>query len=295
MTIDTTYDPYSQQAEYLEANRELLRALPLKSVNRVLDLACGTGIMSSLLFELKPKVTIVGIDISSESLNIGRAKFAQQGILVKDIATLRQIESQGQGGILMLEGSADDLPFEPGSFDLVMMGGAIHLLRDKAKLLDNVRTVLQPKGMFTFNTAYYVGTYVEGTEAFYSEWLKEALAVMEEKNEARRISGQAPFARKRGTVGKAFDKEWMSPEKWQELLRQHGLSTIRNYERTVVMPKSGFESLVGYKGLAEVLMSGYPVEVAGECLQIAGQRTFERMALDTLPRRWYENTSVPQA
>jgi len=294
MTLNSTYEPYSQQAEYLEANRELLQTLPLDLVNHVLDLACGTGIMSSLLFELKPQVTIVGVDISQESLDIGRQKFEQQGLLARDMAELKQAEAKEEGAVLMLEGSAEDLPFTPQSFDLVMMGGAIHLLRDKAQLIQSVAKVLRPAGLFTFNTAYYIGTYTEGTESFYSDWLKEALAVMEEKNNARREAGEKPYQRKRGTVGHAFDKGWMSPEQWQDLLSENGMKTLRSEERTVVMPQSGFESLVGYGGLAEVLMSGYPVEVAGECLQIAARRTFEKRGLTELPRRWYENTSVPQ-
>ncbi len=294
MKLNSTYEPYSQQTEYLEANRELLRTLPLERVNQILDLACGTGIMSSLLLELKPNVSIIGVDISADSLDIGRQKFAQQRLLAEDIAALRQAEEKGKGAILILEGSAEDLDFEPESFDLVMMGGAIHLLREKVKLLNNVRRVLRPTGFFTFNTAYYVGTYIEGTESFYSEWLKEALAVMEEKNNARRAAGKKPFLRKRGTVSRAFDKGWMSPEQWQELLAQNNLKTIRSGQRTVVMPQSGFESIVGYSGLAEVLMSGYPVHVAGECLQIAARRTFGKMGLKELHRRWYENTSIPQ-
>ncbi len=294
MKLNSTYEPYSQQAEYLEANRALLRTLPLDSVNRVLDLACGTGIMSSLLFELKPQLTIVGVDISQESLEIGRQKFKEQGLLARNIEELKQAKANREGAVLMQEGSADELPFAPQSFDLVMMGGAIHLLPDKEKLIQSVARVLQPTGFFTFNTAYYIGTYIEGTESFYSDWLKEALAVMEEKNNARREAGEKPYQRKRGTVGRAFDKGWISPEQWQDLLSENGMKTVRSEERTVVMPQSGFESLVGYGGLAEVLMSGYPVEVAGECLQIAARRTFEKRGLTELPRRWYENTSAPQ-
>ncbi|NBD32777.1 MAG: methyltransferase domain-containing protein [Cyanobacteria bacterium] len=294
MKVNSTYEPYSQQAEYLNANRELLKTLPLESVNQVLDLACGTGIMSSLLFELKPQVSIIAVDISKESLEIGRKKFAQQGLLANHMTDLKQAEDMRQGAILMLEESADNLPFEPQSFDLVIMGGAIHLLPDKTTLIKHVGRVLRPTGFFTFNTAYYVGTYVEGTESFYSEWLKEALVVMEEKNKARRAEGKQPFLRKRGTVGRAFNKGWMSPQEWIQLLNQNGMKTIRSEQRTVVMPQSGFESLVGYGGLAEVLMSGYPVDVAGECLQIAARRTFEKMGLTELPRRWYENTAVPK-
>jgi ubiquinone/menaquinone biosynthesis C-methylase UbiE len=43
--VVTTYEPFSQEPEYLDANYRFLETLPLGSVRRVLDLACGTGTM----------------------------------------------------------------------------------------------------------------------------------------------------------------------------------------------------------------------------------------------------------
>ncbi len=35
-------------------------------------------------------------------------------------------------------------------------------------------------------------------------------------------------------------------------------------------------------------MSGYPVEVASECLQVGARRFFEKLALEYIPRFWLE-------
>lgn len=57
-----------------------IRALKLKAGDRVLDLGCGTGLNFSLLHEaVGEEGLIVGIDISGEMLERGRARTARQG------------------------------------------------------------------------------------------------------------------------------------------------------------------------------------------------------------------------
>ena len=75
MQVNTTYEPYAQEPEYIEANRALLDTLPIEGVKRVLDLACGTGLLSDQLFQIKPDITVNGVDLSKESLDIGRKDF----------------------------------------------------------------------------------------------------------------------------------------------------------------------------------------------------------------------------
>ena len=83
MQVITTYEPYSEEPEYIEANRDLLNTLPMDGVSRVLDLACGTGLLTDQLFQIKQGITVNGVDLSRESLDIGRRKFREKGLLVE--------------------------------------------------------------------------------------------------------------------------------------------------------------------------------------------------------------------
>jgi ubiquinone/menaquinone biosynthesis C-methylase UbiE len=286
--VSATYEPYSQEPEYVDANRAMLETLSLEDTTRVLDLACGTGLLSDLLLQIRPGLAINGVDLSSESLDIGRRLFAEQGILAADQAALdRSLESR-ESAILLEEGSADELRFDDDTFDLAMMGNAIHLMPDKPAFINGVHRVLKPDAPFVFNSVFFSGTFAEGTEKLYSEWMKEAFVLLMKKNTERIAAGQKPFARKRGLHGKAFDKGWMSPEEWQALLQNCGFRVVRTFKRPVAITRRGLQLVGAYGGLAEVLMSGYPVEVASECLQEASGIAFDKLGLNEVERYWLE-------
>jgi ubiquinone/menaquinone biosynthesis C-methylase UbiE len=296
MKVNTSYEPYSQEPEYIGANKDFLQSLPLDTVatNQVLDLACGTGTLTELLFELRPNISVIGMDISTESLEIGRKVFRKKNLLVDDRTALVAAQEFGKGGVMLMEGSAAELDWDAESFDLVMMGNAIHLMSDRDKFLQGVNRVLRRGGLFAFNSAFFVGTFAEGTEHVYTEWLKEALAVLDSKNEELRKAGQPTIPRQRGKGGRAFSKKWMTPEQWGELLGQHGLEVVQTDKRTVIMTQRSFETVGAYSGLAEVLMSGYPVEIASECLQEAAGRAFRNLGITEIPRYWLEITAQKQ-
>jgi ubiquinone/menaquinone biosynthesis C-methylase UbiE len=293
MPVITSYEPFSQQPEYIEANREFLRSLPLKSISRILDLACGTGTLSELLLEIKPELGIVGIDISPESLEIARELFSEKKILVEQDAALNTAIKSGQAAVLLKVGSADELNFlEPESIDLVLMGNAIHLLPDKEKLIQNICRVLRPNGIFAFNSCFFVGTYPEGTESIYTEWMKEALAIASEKLLQLQQSGQQHIHRQRGKRSRAFGNEWLSPSQWQELLAHNNLEVIQDYQRTVMLTQRSLETIGAYAGFAKVALSGYPVELASEALQEAAGVAFKNLDIQEVPRLWLEVAAI---
>ncbi len=294
MKVNTSYEPYSQEPEYIEGNRDFIHSLPLDTANEVLDLACGTGTLTNLLFEMHPNLSVVGVDISRESLEIGRKLFRNKNLLVDDKAALAAAQESGKGGVMLIEGSVDELSLEPESFDLAVMGHAIHLMRDRNKFLQGVNRVLRRGGLFAFNSSFFVKTFPEGTEQVYTEWLKEALAILQSKNEELRRAGKPGITRKRGTVGRAFSNRWMTPEQWEEELRQNGFEVIQNYKRLVTISQRGLETVGAYSGLAEVLMSGYPVEIASQCLQEAAGRAFRNLGITEVPRYWLEITARKQ-
>ena len=55
--------------------RELLRLVP-RDARRILDLACGTGIVTMRLHRRHPEAAIVGVDMTEEYLAVAREKFA---------------------------------------------------------------------------------------------------------------------------------------------------------------------------------------------------------------------------
>lgn len=287
---DTTYEPYSQDPGYIEANTALVEAIDLDGVTRVADLACGTGLLSGLLYNRKTSLAITGIDL--DPVQIGIAKRTFPGPTRPDLATLREKAGKGTGGAFFDAASAMDLPFEDGEIDLVIIGNAIHLMPDRAAFLAEVARVLRPGGQFVFNSVFYVGTFVEGTDAIWTEWMKQAVLRLGEINEERKAAGEKPVPRVRGKGDRAFRKDWLSGEGWAEACAAAGLDVAWRNDRPVPISAEGLALVGAYGGLAEVLMSGYPVEIASRCLMDAAPRAFEIMGIEEVPRNWLEIRAV---
>ncbi|MEM9386828.1 MAG: class I SAM-dependent methyltransferase [Pseudomonadota bacterium] len=293
MEVVTTYEPYAQEPEYIGANKALLETIELGPVKRVLDLACGTGLMTDLLMQLKPGIAVNGIDLSGESLAIGRRQLREKGVLVESQEELDAAAAEGRSAMYMVEGSAMDLDhFADNTFDMCMIGNAIHLMPDKDQFVRNVYRVLKPGAPFAFNSVFFTGTFGEGSEPVYKEWMMGAVSILMEKNAELIKEGKAPIKRKRGTAGKAFDKDWKTPEGWAGVLEQAGFDVERVYKRPIPIDQRGLELVGAYGGLAEVLMSGYPVDISSECLQYAVGPAFEKMGVTEVVRYWLEVTGV---
>jgi ubiquinone/menaquinone biosynthesis C-methylase UbiE len=103
------------------------RAQPRAGEN-VLDLACGTGIVARLASRRMDQGHVAGLDLN-------------KGML----AVARTISSDG-APIDWIEGSALDLPFEPGTVDLVLCQLGLQFLPDQERALREMRRVLSPTG-----------------------------------------------------------------------------------------------------------------------------------------------------
>lgn len=98
---------------------------------RVLDLACGTGYGTAILGTAAAEVT--GLDISAAAIRAARKRFA--GDNVKFVI-----------------GDCFDLPFDDGSFDVIVANEMIEHVEDHPALLAEVRRVLASKGLFLVST-----------------------------------------------------------------------------------------------------------------------------------------------
>jgi ubiquinone/menaquinone biosynthesis C-methylase UbiE len=299
--IDTSYEPFSREPEYIEANRAFLRTLDVWPGIQVLDLACGTATMTDLLLErlFAPEgwdgagppseqeaagTRVVGVELSRESLLLGQDHLARRGVL------RRQPGSDGSGLHLvdLVEATATRLPLSDAGMDLAMMGNAIQLIDDRDAMYAELRRVLRPGGRFGFNTSFYAGTYCQGTEHVYLRWVQEATTYIARRSAERKAQGLAPVKRARGTAGRAFSRPWLASADYARELEEHGFKVIYTHERTVMLDQRCFETIGAYAGLARVLLSGYPVKLASEALQFAAGPTLEGAGMPLVPRYWLE-------
>lgn len=113
----------------------VLRAAGLQQGERVLDVACGTGIVTRLAAEqVGPKGTVVGLDLNPGML-----------------AVARSIRSSG-AAIEWREGNAESLPLQDGSFDAVVSSLGLQFVSDKASAVREMSRVLAPGGRVTIAT-----------------------------------------------------------------------------------------------------------------------------------------------
>ncbi|MCP9802405.1 methyltransferase domain-containing protein [Cyanobium sp. T1G-Tous] len=158
---------------------------PLLEGLRVLDLGCGSGRDVYLLAQLVgPDGAVVGVDMTPEQLAVARRH--QQ----------HHADQFGFANVTFLEGrieQLDQLPLEPGSFDLVISNCVVNLSADKLAVLNGVRRLLKSGGEFFFADVYAdrrVPEALRHDEVLYGECLSGALY----RNDFLRLARQSGFA-----------------------------------------------------------------------------------------------------
>ena len=102
---------------------------------RVVDIACGTGIVTRLAAErVGPKGSLAGVDINPAML-----------------AVARSLRSPGVA-IEWHEANAESLPLDTGSIDVVVSSLGLQFVEDKPAALGEMRRVLAPGGRLAIAT-----------------------------------------------------------------------------------------------------------------------------------------------
>src|SRR6185436_919479 len=108
--------------------RRMLERLPLEGHERVLDLGCGTGRITSEIAARVPRGGVVGLDRSPSMLATAQAWLREQAPRV---------------GLVLGDGAA--LPFVR-AFDAVFSGATFHWIHDHGALFRSIITALKPGG-----------------------------------------------------------------------------------------------------------------------------------------------------
>ena len=125
----------SQWNDFLESPAMERVVRPLCAGADVLDLGCGTGILSRELLAWGAK-RVWGVDPSERMLALARREVPE---------------------VTFAPGTAEAIPHDDATFDLVASSLVLHYVRDLAPAFAEVRRVLRPGGHFVFSMHHPLG------------------------------------------------------------------------------------------------------------------------------------------
>ena len=141
-SIKAIYDERSQQYDdsylHLKQSREYIDYAKLKPGEAVLDLVCGTGLVTLLAKgEVGARGHVVGVDVSDGMLEVARRKCRQEGLDVVFVnRDVRDLDGLGMG--LLPEGSK--------GFDVITCASALVLIRNPLEAVRHWASLLAPGG-----------------------------------------------------------------------------------------------------------------------------------------------------
>ena len=125
-----TYEDFLVPLQFRIFAEDLVARAAPQPGERVLDLACATGIVARLIApRVAPGGGVTGLDVSPAMLGVARERAAAEGV----DATWDQ-------------GDAAALPYADGTFDLVVCQQGLQYFPDKPAALRELRRVLAPGG-----------------------------------------------------------------------------------------------------------------------------------------------------
>ncbi|MEU8887906.1 class I SAM-dependent methyltransferase [Streptomyces sp. NPDC048442] len=108
---------------------------------RILELAAGTGVLTSGLLAAVPSAEVTATDLNEAMVAFGSSRAP---------------------GAVWQQADAQRLPFQDGGFDLVVCQFGVMFFPDRVAAFTEVRRVLAPGGRFLFNTWGPIGTHAFG-------------------------------------------------------------------------------------------------------------------------------------
>ncbi len=111
--------------------KKTVAALQLPSPAQVLDLATGTGDLAIMIAQLHSQAEVMGVDPSVGMLGVGHKKLDKVGL---------------NDRVRLIEGDAQQLPFDSDSFDGTTIAFGIRNVPDRARGLAEMARVTRPGG-----------------------------------------------------------------------------------------------------------------------------------------------------
>ncbi len=271
-TNQFTFEAFAAHPFYTEVNRALVRQAlahfatrPVDIPLTIVDMACGTGAITRLVAEEIARqgrqAHLIGVDPSAEALRRAQKSMEEMGTRAD-----------------FIQGDANSLPSIVHNADAAFFCNAIHLVPNKLSAFQQMASILAPGGIFACNSAFYEGTYVEGTDRFYHLWIRHAMRCLRKEHPEVRLSREE----------KAQAMQWLTPGDYIESLKQAGFGSAEtNYEQ-VYITLDAWKDLGHYWLFIEGALPGAPLAFAAAALEKAVYQAGQELGLTEVPRMWLQ-------
>ena len=135
---------FFHQKNFLSSASLLFSFLPHELKGKILDVPCGTGILTKQLYLENPKAQITCLDYSENMISHFKTALAQ--------------DERPSSHITFQQGDVAHMPYEDASFDLVLSMNGSPCFPQKDEALKEIKRVLKKGGMFV-GSAYRKGAY----------------------------------------------------------------------------------------------------------------------------------------
>lgn len=112
--------------------KDVVKRVNQSKPQNILDIATGTGDLAIQIAKTN-QAQITGFDLSEGMLQVGRQKVAAENL---------------QDRIKMIQGDAENMPFEDNSFDCITVAFGVRNFENLEKGLNEIYRVLKPGGKF---------------------------------------------------------------------------------------------------------------------------------------------------
>lgn len=134
-TISGDYDGLNRVISFgidVKWRKKVVKLVKEQQPKTILDIATGTGDLAIAMADTNAE-KIVGLDISSGMLDIGKEKISKKGLSSK---------------IEMILGDSENMPFEDNTFDAITVAFGVRNFENLKNGLKEILRVLKPGGIF---------------------------------------------------------------------------------------------------------------------------------------------------
>lgn len=207
-TISSDYDGLNRVISFgidIKWRKKVVQIVKETHPKTILDIATGTGDLAIALAQTNAS-KIIGLDISSGMLEIGKEKIKKQGLETK---------------IEMVLGDSENLPFDDNTFDAITVGFGVRNFETLENGLKEILRVLKPGGSFVIlETSIPTKTPYKQGYHFYTKYILPSIGRLFSKDKSAY------------TYLSESASEFPYGEVLNNILRKIGFTSVKHFPQT---------------------------------------------------------------